>query len=335
MEEQKYRIGAYIFLGVCLVVGGCNSTYSRTAGEPKGATPVTIAEKKEEPYDPIKAHLKAREMVDPSDTRAEHRYTKKHLPREVLGPDTDIVMRKKPTEQEHQDYLKVAEARQNSWFSTLFAGNEGEGEDKVEDFKTAAMIDPKDKQKEKPRPDNKAKPEDEPDVAKDEKTADKGDDDKPAKKAAKKVAKKAEPKSEPKAAPKKVAKKAEPKAPAATKTAKAETPKHKSVTNVRIGDHPDKTRMVIDMTDLPKFTYQMQDDKNLLVVNLPGTDWNAKERKVYAHHPLLLAYIAKKSPDGGTILAFKLRKKVKVLNDTVFKPSKTAGHRIVFDIAAG
>jgi len=339
------------------VVGGCNSTYTRTAGEPKGSTPVSVAtiiekkEKEEEPFDPVKAHMKAREMVDPSDTRPEHQYTKKHLSKEALGPDTEIVLRKKPTEMERAEALRLAEIRQKSWFSTFFASNDDEEEqgqeqeEQAEDFEVAA-VDPKDKKdkegkQENQELDDKVEPEDKQDVTKkpeepvvkEVKTV----EAKPPKEAEKKIEKKEAPKKE---APKKEAAptKKEPditvKSADAKQEAKPDT-KHKVVTNVRIGDHPNKTRMVIDMTNAPKFTYQVQDDKNLLVVNLPDTDWDAKDRKVYAHHPLILAYIAKKSPEGGTILAFKLRKKIKVLKDTVFRPSENAGHRIVFDIAEG
>ncbi len=49
------------------------------------------------------------------------------------------------------------------------------------------------------------------------------------------------------------------------------------VSAVRIGDHLDKTRIVLDMTNVPEGRSRMENDGKRLVVELPAFNWKAAE----------------------------------------------------------
>lgn len=106
-----------------------------------------------------------------------------------------------------------------------------------------------------------------------------------------------------------------------------------SVFAFRVGEHPDKTRFVLDMTAAGVFEYKLDNDKSVLLIDLPETGWTYPENKVFDKHPLIQAYIAKPSPTGGTMLAVRLRKPARVIMSVAYKPGLSRGDRIVFDIA--
>lgn len=108
---------------------------------------------------------------------------------------------------------------------------------------------------------------------------------------------------------------------------------HASVLGLRIGQHPGKTRIVLDVSASTPFTYHMEESKNVLVVELPDADWGADAKKVFNNHPLLLAYLAKPTSSGGTFLAIKMNKKSELVFKTTYPKSGASNFRIVFDVA--
>ncbi len=275
--SRKFRLGVYAFLSASLMVSGCNIMPNSESGKPleslseKPPRRTAFFTRKKEEFDPIKAHLQARKMVDPSDVSTHHSYTKKKISKKALGPDTSYVTRGKPPPE-----VRITEM-QEPWYAVLLPADS----EVDEDIKPAVV---------------------------------------PIKKI---DSRSALPPEKPASALTR---------PKAVKSRAAHVPM--VVTKLRLGRHPGKTRLVIDLTSAPVFDYQLNNEKNLLVVNLPEAQWDARSKKVFANHPLVLAYIAKSNPDGGTVLAIKLRRDIKVVFESVYKPSKSGGHRIVLDIAS-
>lgn len=117
--------------------------------------------------------------------------------------------------------------------------------------------------------------------------------------------------------------------------AKSSSGHHAVVTSVRRGEHKDKTRLVLDLTESASFEYQMDEEKNVLAITLPGVVWQAEERHVYGGHPLLLAYLAKPLPNHeGTLLAIKMKKNAQLVFKSLYEPNDQRGYRLVFDVAA-
>ncbi len=106
-----------------------------------------------------------------------------------------------------------------------------------------------------------------------------------------------------------------------------------SVTGVRVGEHPDKTRLVFDMNAPGKFSSDMQNDGRRLVVNLPESSWAGEMQKTLPNSQLISAYSVSPSPSGGVIVTIDLKKPAKLSLSDALKPNEVYGHRIVFDVA--
>lgn len=105
------------------------------------------------------------------------------------------------------------------------------------------------------------------------------------------------------------------------------------VTSLRLGEHPGKTRIVLDTSAPVSFTYNIDNAEHVLLVDLPGSGWAAGMQKAMASHPLIKSYSVQTSAAGATV-AVELAKDAKVVMSTAMKPNEIYGHRVVLDLAA-
>ncbi len=106
-----------------------------------------------------------------------------------------------------------------------------------------------------------------------------------------------------------------------------------TVENVRTGEYPNRTRLVIDLNAPAEFAYDIDKDQNLLVIRLSATDWAAAEEKRFDRSSTLQAYAAKISDNGQALVAFKLKGPSKVLRSEKLGKNADGYYRIFFDIA--
>ncbi len=104
------------------------------------------------------------------------------------------------------------------------------------------------------------------------------------------------------------------------------------VKNLRSGMHPDKTRVVIEMSDVTEYKVTVDDLRNVLRVKLANTQWNISEHDKVKGSSLLGTYIAKKSGSGDVLLEIRLKEKVKIIGTMVLRPNSSSSHRIVVDL---
>lgn len=104
-----------------------------------------------------------------------------------------------------------------------------------------------------------------------------------------------------------------------------------SVIGLRIGEHPGKTRIVLDLSAPAQFTPDLDNEEKLLMIALPGTAWAAENSRTIKN-PLIRSWSVQKSGEGST-LAIDLGKPAKIIMSTSLPPSEDAGNRIVIDIA--
>lgn len=104
------------------------------------------------------------------------------------------------------------------------------------------------------------------------------------------------------------------------------------VRGVRTGEHPGKTRLVLDLTGPSKYRADIDNEENLLLIELSDAGWSADSQKML-NHPLIKGYTTQESGNGGTILALELKKPAKILGSSALKPNSKYGHRIYLDIA--
>ncbi len=106
-----------------------------------------------------------------------------------------------------------------------------------------------------------------------------------------------------------------------------------TVTGVRIGQHPDRTRIVLDVTAPGQFSSDIDNDERRLTVQLPQGAWTGALQETLANDPVIGGYSAKQAAGGGITLAIELKKPAKVTLSTSMPPNEVYGHRIVFDVA--
>ncbi|QQG36940.1 MAG: AMIN domain-containing protein [Micavibrio aeruginosavorus] len=109
-----------------------------------------------------------------------------------------------------------------------------------------------------------------------------------------------------------------------------------SIQAVRFGQHDNgKSRLVIDTSAARDFHYDIDNAERILVLEIPGTVWNAGPvTKNILDHPLVQSMTAAPDGQGGTRVVFQLLKPVQVLWSQAIPPSGSQGHRIVVDIAS-
>ncbi|MCB9978103.1 MAG: hypothetical protein H6862_00635 [Rhodospirillales bacterium] len=147
--------------------------------------------------------------------------------------------------------------------------------------------------------------------------------------------------SDPVAAPKATTQAATLSSPAASKTppVAVQTPvpaastEVSNVTGVRIGIHPDRTRIVLDLSGPAKFQTDLDNMEKILLVDLPETLWKASGTQTAPGKSLLSSWSTQSAHEGkGSTAVFQLNGPVKILSTSALRPEGKSGHRIVIDI---
>lgn len=106
------------------------------------------------------------------------------------------------------------------------------------------------------------------------------------------------------------------------------------IRSVRIGEHPGKTRIVMDASNDIDFNIHNETQGHVLVIDLPATGWDATPALEVLNSPLIEGYEVQADGNGGSRLFVSLRQDVRVLWAEILKPVGDSGHRIVIDLAA-
>ncbi|MCB9989656.1 MAG: AMIN domain-containing protein [Rhodospirillales bacterium] len=106
-----------------------------------------------------------------------------------------------------------------------------------------------------------------------------------------------------------------------------------AVSQVRFGEHGDKTRLVLDTSGSVPFRYDLDNGEQILMVELPGAAWNTTAQSQFANSPLIASYNAIPDGQGGTQLAIQLRRPAQILWAQSIPPAAGKGNRVVIDIA--
>ncbi len=106
-----------------------------------------------------------------------------------------------------------------------------------------------------------------------------------------------------------------------------------AVRQVRFGLYPDKTRIVFDVSSNAAFSYDLDNNERLLVVNLPGIGWDTATQQQAPGAAVGAAYTATADGKGGTNVALQLRQSARVLSAQVLPPAEGKPSRVMLDIA--
>lgn len=106
-----------------------------------------------------------------------------------------------------------------------------------------------------------------------------------------------------------------------------------TASNIRFGAHPDKTRIVIEVSGDATFTYDIDNEKHILTVSMSGVNWAASGQGAVAASPLIASYAAGADGQGGTRLSIQLNGAAKVLWAQSLPAVDGKGPRVVLDLA--
>ncbi len=107
-----------------------------------------------------------------------------------------------------------------------------------------------------------------------------------------------------------------------------------AVLDMRVGEHPDKTRIVLDVSGKTSFTADLDNSENLLLVELANATWRAPASTRYPRSKLLVSHVAERTGDGPTLLIVQLKSGASILSKSTLKGKDGTGQRIVIDLAA-
>lgn len=105
-----------------------------------------------------------------------------------------------------------------------------------------------------------------------------------------------------------------------------------SVRTVRVGKHPDKVRMVMDLTG--PFNFDVKQDKanSLVIVDMPNSGWSAKAEYIGKASSRLRGYHIEALEGGGTRLVLNTAPAATVGDYGLLKPHKGKKDRFYLDI---
>lgn len=106
-----------------------------------------------------------------------------------------------------------------------------------------------------------------------------------------------------------------------------------TVTALRLGEHPGKTRLVMDITGAAPYNYDIDNAENLLVIELPQTGWRAAQTQTLAKSPFIQSYNVQPMDGGGSRVIIQLKGPVRVSYEAALRPeADQTSHRIVLDL---
>lgn len=115
-------------------------------------------------------------------------------------------------------------------------------------------------------------------------------------------------------------------------TAPAATGSSVTVNRLRLGEHQDKTRIVLDVSGPATYRYDLDNGENLLVIELPDAGWSGPTQWQSDKSPLLSSYAVYTANGGGSRIVIQLKKGTEVAYETVIKGDGTNDDRIVLDL---
>lgn len=130
-------------------------------------------------------------------------------------------------------------------------------------------------------------------------------------------------------------------APAITQAPASQPPKpaaggNNNVYAMRVGVHPNKTRIVLDVHNNTNYSLDVDNAEKLLIVELPNLKWDAIAQKTYNNTPFLQAHRVDSINDGkGTRLIIQLSDPVSISYQGTMNGDRPGEKKIILDLSAG
>lgn len=103
---------------------------------------------------------------------------------------------------------------------------------------------------------------------------------------------------------------------------------------LRVGQHSDKTRLVIDASKKTSYSVDLDNQENLLIIEMPDARWTAPRQKSFARSSILKSYSVEDMNGGkGSRVILSLKKVTKVLKEQALPPGPNPNYRIFLDLS--
>ncbi|MCB1556814.1 MAG: hypothetical protein KDJ15_05820 [Alphaproteobacteria bacterium] len=107
------------------------------------------------------------------------------------------------------------------------------------------------------------------------------------------------------------------------------------IKRLRIGEHPDRTRLVLDLSASSPYRYDLDNSENLLVIELPEAGWNGRTSWQNDKAPLIRSWSVQPMENGkGSRIIAVLKHNASVIDDMAIKANGYQDHRIVIDLTS-
>lgn len=106
-----------------------------------------------------------------------------------------------------------------------------------------------------------------------------------------------------------------------------------SVMDVRIGEHPDKVRIVLDLSGASAYTADLDNGEHILVIELDDAGWSAAATKNFGTLPVIASYSTEAMGNTGTRLVLQLKKSTSIKYKADVAAEGGAGRKIIIDLA--
>lgn len=106
-----------------------------------------------------------------------------------------------------------------------------------------------------------------------------------------------------------------------------------TINAIRLGNHPDRFRIVLDATAAIEFKAKLDKDGTALLIDLPGAVWTAEDAGRFARNPGAVGWTAR-ATQHAVRLSIALSRPMTTVA-TALLPSAGGGHRLVIDMTDG
>ena len=105
------------------------------------------------------------------------------------------------------------------------------------------------------------------------------------------------------------------------------------VLDMRVGEHPDKTRIVLDVGGAADFSYDLDNGEKILVIELPNSKWQTTTQGTYSKSPVLKSYRTDSMNNGaGARLILQLKGPATVIYSGSIKGKRAGEKRVILDL---
>lgn len=103
--------------------------------------------------------------------------------------------------------------------------------------------------------------------------------------------------------------------------------------DIRVGEHPDKTRIVMDVNSKTNFSVDIDNNEQILLIDLPNAGWDARMAQNFAKSPNIKSFSVNPSGDGH-LAVFQLKREARVAYQGDLKGFEGSSRRLVIDVTA-